>query len=617
MLRFFADTAAWIPLYPLIGALSSLFWSPGGIRLTGPRPAGYTNLVFTTLALLHSILALWGIWGQPETHFHFTWLHSGDLTITFDGTISTLTVAALVLISAMHLLAQLFAVGYLEMDWGWPRLFGFLSFFEAGLGELVLCDSLFFSYVILELLTLGTYLLVGLWYNQPLVATGARDAFLTKRVGDLLLLVAVIALWPLAGSWNFNDLAIWAQTIDEPSLLLNFIGIALIAGPLGKCAQLPLHLWLDEAMEGPLPSTILRNAIVISGGAWVLIRLTPVISHIPVAQSVLIAVGATTAIVAGLIAMAQIDLKRALSYPVSAWMGLVCIAVGLSQSNTALLMLLTYSVAMTVLVMSIGCIIASNVTQNLEQLGGLWSRRPLQGLAFLSGAAGLVALPPLSGFAGLQALAAGIWQTKPSLLMVLLITNGLLTFGLMRVFARVWGGRPKEMTVRSPEVLWPMVLPTMICFGLVLHLPLMLRTVPLDLPQQASLNIPLLWSSILGASLAAVIYFGPFRDKPVQLPVAAVQQFFAQDLYTAKLYDLVLIKSVRGISSLIRQFDRYLLDGLAHGFGLATLLSGESLRYSISGRTQAYVLTILLGLALIGGLVLWPRHGTPALLNLF
>jgi NAD(P)H-quinone oxidoreductase subunit 5 len=386
---------------------------------------------------------------------------------------------------------------------------------------------------------------------------------------------------------------------------------------LGKCAQLPLHLWLDEAMEGPLPSTILRNAIVIPGGAWVLIRLTPVISHIPVAQSVLIAVGATTAIVAGLIAMAQIDLKRALSYPVSAWMGLVCIAVGLSQSNTALLMLLTYSVAMTVLVMSIGCIIASNVTQNLEQLGGLWSRRPLQGLAFLSGAAGLVALPPLSGFAGLQALAAGIWQTKPSLLMVLLITNGLLTFGLMRVFARVWGGRPKEMTVRSPEVLWPMVVPTMICFGLVLHLPLMLRTVPLDLPQQASLNIPLLWSSILGASLAAVIYFGPFRDKPVQLPVAAVQQFFAQDLYTAKLYDLVLIKSVRGISSLIRQFDRYLLDGLAHGFGLATLLSGESLRYSISGRTQAYVLTILLGLALIGGLVLWPRHGTPALLNLF
>lgn len=126
---------------------------------------------------------------------------------------------------------------------------------------------------------------------QPLVVTGARDAFLTKRIGDLVLLMGVLAIYPLAGSWNYDDLAAWAATAQVNPTLITLICLALIAGPMGKCAQFPLHLWLDEAMEGPIPASILRNAIVVATGAWVLVKLTPVLSLSPVALTALLRTG--------------------------------------------------------------------------------------------------------------------------------------------------------------------------------------------------------------------------------------------------------------------------------------------------------------------------------------
>jgi NADH:ubiquinone oxidoreductase subunit 5 (chain L)/Multisubunit Na+/H+ antiporter, MnhA subunit len=134
------------------------------------------------------------------------------------------------------------------------------------------------------MLTLSTYLLVGFWYAQPQVVTAARDAFWTKRLGDLILLMGVVALSTYAPSLNFSDLAIWASQPDTIAffqanpLIANLLGLALIAGPTGKCAQFPLHLWLDEAMEGPNPASILRNSVVVAGGAYVLIRLQPVLA---------------------------------------------------------------------------------------------------------------------------------------------------------------------------------------------------------------------------------------------------------------------------------------------------------------------------------------------------
>jgi len=605
--------AVWlVPCYAFLGAVLAIPWSPGLIRQTGPRPAGYISILMTLMALIHSLLVLSYIWHQPAIDLSFPWLKAADLSISLDLKISTVNMVALVLITGVNLLAQIYAVGYLERDWGWARFFALMALFEAGLCTLVLCNSLFFSYVVLEILTLGTYLLIGYWFNQSLVVTGARDAFLTKRVGDLILLMAVVALLPLAGSWNYDDLAQWAATTRLDPTLATLLCLALIAGPLGKCAQFPLHLWLDEAMEGPIPATILRNTLVVSTGAWVLVKIQPILTLSPIALTVMIGIGSVTAIGASLIAIAQVDIKRSLSYVVSAYMGLVFIAVGTGQTATALQLILTYTIAMSILVMCVGGIILNNITQDLTQYGGLWSRRPISGLSYLVGIASLVALPPFGTFWAWLKLTETLAEQKPILVGVLLLVNALTAFNVTREFCLIFGGKPKPMTGRSPEGLWPLVLPMVIMVGFALHLPLILAQGQL-LPSFASINFNLVLilfsSSVLGIGTAAFIYLNPAIAKPLQLPFPVVQNFFAYDLYTAQLYKITIVAVIGAVSRLINWFDTVVVDGVINLIGLVTIFSGQSLKYNVTGQTQFYVLSIVLGLTLIGAFLSYSLLG--------
>jgi NAD(P)H-quinone oxidoreductase subunit 5 len=610
MTPILAQTSWLIPLYPLIGAVLTIPWSPAMIRKTGPRPAGYVNIVMTFLAFIHSVLAFIGFWGKSSPQFFFAeWLHVADLNLVIPIEASAITLGACVLITGLNLLAQIYAVGYLEMDWGWGRFYAMMALFEAGMVALVLCNSLFFSYMLLEILTLGTYLLVGFWYNQSLVVTGARDAFLTKRVGDLVLLMGVLAIYPLAHTWDFRELAAWAQTASPDPTVITLIGIALIAGPMSKCAQFPLHLWLDEAMEGPLPSTILRNAVVVITGIWVLAQLSPVLALSSTASAFAIAVGAITAIGASLISVAQVDIKRVFSYLSSAYMGLMFVAVGVHLPTVALGLALTYSLAMATLIMGGGSIIANVVTQDLTQMGGLWNRRPITGLAILGGAAGLVALPPLGGFWSMLSLVTGLWDANRGLLVgLVLLVNWIAAFSLARMFGLIFAGKTQQMTIRAPEPLWLLVVPMTIGLGFTLHLPLIMSQLNL-LPAWADVSkdmaLLLTWSSILGAAVGTLLYVNRVIENPGKLIQKPVQDLLAYDFYTPKLYRNTFVLGVDLASRITDWLDRYVVDGLVNAVGLASLFGGETLKYGNSGRLQFYILTISLGVAIIGIIVSW------------
>lgn len=608
MTQFFAETSWIIPCYPLLGMVLTLLWSPGMIRRTGPRPAGYVNLFTTLLALLHCLIAFPAVWQHPPSYIDASWLDVAGLQLTLPIEISALTIGAAILITGLNALAQIYAIGYLEMDWGWARFFAFLALFEAGMCALVLCNSLFFSYILLEILTLGTYLLVGFWLNQSLVVTGARDAFLTKRVGDLFLLMGVLALYPLAGTWNFSELGQWAQTAELAPATATLLGLALIAGPMGKCAQFPLHLWLDEAMEGPAPSTILRNSVVVATGAWVLIKLEPILALSPVALTTMIMIGTVTAIGGTLISIAQIDIKRSLSYTVSAYMGLIFIAVATDHTEAALLLILSHALAQGLLTMSTGSIILNTITQDLTQMGGLWSRRPISGICFLVGVAGLIGLPPLGGFWALNKLASGLWVTHPWLVPVLLLVNVLTAISMMREFGLIFADQPTPMTERSPESGWLVTLPMMFLMGLTLHLPLMLQRLDL-LPSWATLNkdvaLLLLWSSAIGCFAGGIIYIGQMIAKPVRLPLPGIQTLLANDMYTPQLYRSTIVFGVASLSRLADWFDRFIIDGVVNLVGFASLVTGEALRYSNTGQGQFYLLTIALASVAIALFVGW------------
>lgn len=622
------QTAWLIPLYPLLAAVGSLAWSPGLISRTGPRPCGYLNLLMVSAAFVHSVLALTALHSnvragaealyRPVT-FSWTWLDTAGLHIGFDGLVTEPALVAMTVITGLHVLVQLYSIAYLEMDWGWPRFFGSLSLFEAGLCALVLTDSLFFSYVILELLTFGTYLIVGTWYNQPLVVKGARDAFLTKRIGDLILLAGLIALLPVAGTWNFHGLQAWAADLSNNGQPLPagfpLILLALIAGPMGKCAQIPLHLWLDEAMESPLPSTVLRNSVVVVGGAWVLLRLEPLIELSPLVQTVLVVVGSTTALVASLIALAQIDVKRALSFLVSSWLGLLFLAVGLGGMSVADHLMLVYPLPMALMLMTIGAIVLTNVTQDLTQLGGLWSKRPLMGLAFLTGAAGLMALPPFGGFAALrELLSLTAASSQPQLLGgLVLVTNALISAGLIRMFGLIWGGKPSAFTTRSPEVLWLMALPTFVLMGLVLHMPQLLVINGVfalsPLPGWGAGALPLLLSTLVGGGLSAVFYLRPHPMAHLPAVLGGLQDWLAHDMQTERFYHRTVVGLVVALARFSAWCDGRLIDGFSGASGGAALAGARRLSLTTSGRSQAYAFTLVLGVLLMAAwLLVAPPH---------
>lgn len=608
MTQLLSQTSWWVPVYGLAGALLTLPWSVGLVRRTGPRPAAYFNVLMTVLALAHSLLLLWSIWDLPPERSLIPWLSIPDFDIWLTLETSRTSVGAAVFVSALSLLAQVFALGYLEKDWALARFYSLMGFFEAAMSGIALSDSLFLSYALLEMLTLSTYLLVGFWYAQPLVVTAARDAFLTKRVGDLLLLMGVVALSAIAGSMDFTHIGVWAQSVELPSQTAMLLGLALLAGPVGKCAQFPLNLWLDEAMEGPNPASILRNSVVVGCGAYVLIKLQPVLSLSPVVLTTLMVLGGLTALGASLVAIAQVDIKRTLSHSTSAYLGLVFLAVGMQQDDLALLFLLVHGLAKALLFMGVGSIILTTSTQDLTEMGGLASRMPATTTAFVVGGFASIGLLPLGGFWAMLGWMDGVGMASSGLAVILLLVNGLTAFNLVRVFGLVFWGERKPKTRRAPEVPWLMAVPmvTLAIFNLLV--PALLaqwQLLPAWNEIDGSMAGLIILSGLVGAVLGGWFYLRPRSTQPVRQVWQPLREFLAYDFCIDRLYKLSVVFGVVQGSRFTAWFDRYVVDGLVNLIGVASLFSGESLKYTISGQSRTYLLTVFAGLLLFLFTVAW------------
>jgi len=608
MTQFLIEWSWLLPIYGVLGAIAALPWSTGWIRRTGPRPAVYLNILITAVAFIHDLLIFRGIWNEGSQELVIPWLQVADLKLSLALDLSVLNLGAVGLITGLSLLAQIYALGYLDKDWALARFYSLMGFFEGAMSGVILSSSLFLAYSLLEMLTLSTYLLVGFWYAQPLVVTAARDAFLTKRIGDVLLLMGVITLSALAGDLNFNHLYEWVKTADLAPLSATLLGLALIAGPTGKCAQFPLHLWLDEAMEGPNPASILRNSVVVTCGAYVLIRLQPIVVLSPIALDALVAIGAVTAVGASLVALAQIDLKRTLSYSTSAYLGLVFIAVGTEWPGVALMILLTHAVAKALIFMSVGSIILTTNDQNITELGGLARKMPATTLAYIVGGLGMVGMLPLGCFWGLRLGIDFLWQEHPYLVGIFLLVSGLTSLNLVRVFRLIFLGEAQPKTRRAPEVQWPMAVPMVILIVFTLLVPVLLQRLSL-LPPAQYINKTaialLIASSWLGALIGAKIPLHRALSRSLNRPLRVLQDVLAYDFYTERIYRHTVVLAVGTLSRLSNWVDRYIVDGFVNAIGLVSLFSGESLKYSISGQSQLYLFTIVVGVGLFGLLMTW------------
>ena len=597
-----------IPLYGVIGMVLSLPWASGWIKRNGPRPAAYLNLLMTLVAVVHGSLIIREVLALGPQHLEFPWFAAANLDLRIGFDLSITNLAALEMVTLMSLVCQVFALGYLDKEWSLARFYALVGFFEGAMAGVVLSSNLFMSYFLLEMLTLSTYLLVGFWYAQPLVVTAARDAFLTKRVGDILLLMAMVALSAWAGSLEFTDLYRWIGTAQIAPLPATLLVLGLIAGPMGKCAQFPMHLWLDEAMEGPNPASILRNSVVVACGALVLLKLMPLLQLSPVAIDVLLVVGTISAIGGALVAIAQVDLKRAFSYSTTSYLGLVFLAIALQKPLLALLLLLAHGLAKALLFMSVGSVIATTNCQDLTELGGLGSRMPATTTAFLVAGAGLTGLFPLGCFWCFGLMVENFRSDHPLLAGVVLLTNGLAAFNLVRVFRQVFLNKPHPKTRRSPEVNWLMALPMVSLAVLVLLTPLVMARIDASTAINSFSRSSTVWvlaSSLAGVAAGCLVRLDAFWSRSLFKPLRVLQDLLASDFYTEKIYKATIVAFVSGLAQLVNSVDRVLVNGLVNRIGSASLASAEGLKLGVSGQMQSYVLTLVAGIIVLLASLAW------------
>jgi NAD(P)H-quinone oxidoreductase subunit 5 len=598
---------AWlIPLYGFSGVILSLPWAAGWIKRNGPRPAAYLNLLLTLLAVVHGSFILRDVLTLGPQQIDWRWFQVADLDLRIGFDLSLTNLAALELVTFMSLVGQVFALGYLDKEWSLARFYALVGFFEGAMAGVVLSSNLFITYFLLEMLTLSTYLLVGFWYAQPLVVTAARDAFLTKRVGDVLLLMSVVALAAWAPSLSFDALDQWSRTALQEGAITplagTLIGLGLIAGPMGKCAQFPMHLWLDEAMEGPNPASILRNSAVVTCGALVLVKVMPLLRLSPLAVSVLLVVGTISALAGALVAIAQVDLKRAFSYGTTSYLGLVFIAIGLQQPAIALLLLLAHGLAKALLFMSVGSVIATTNCQDITELGGLAQRMPATTSAYLMGGAALTGMAPLAGFWCLSRLVEVLLPERPFFACVVLLTNTLTVFNLVRVYRQVFLDKPHPKTKRTPEVLWLMALP-MVSLGVLLaFLPAVMRRLEPYLglgPVSTTAGLLVLASGVMGLVAELALPVSRFSSRSVIRPLRAIQDLLAADFYTDRLYRSTIVAFVAGLARLTNGFDRQVINRLAERVGLASMSTAEGLKLGVSGQMQSYVFTVITAIVIL------------------
>ena len=331
-------------------------------------------------------------------------------------------------------------------------------------------------------------------------------------------------------------------------------------------------------------------------------KLMPVVALSPLATQVLLAVGAISAIGGSLVAIAQVDLKRAFSYSTTSYLGLVFIAIALQMPGIALLFLFAHGLARALQFMGVGSIIATTNCQDLTELGGIGSRMPATALAFLVGSAGLVGLLPLGGFWCYGLVLDSITQTAPMAALVFLITNLLTAVNATRVYRAVFLGPLMPKTKRAPEVNWLMALPMVSLSVLVLLLPLIMGRID-PVPGIAAFSVPVglavAASGLLGVLIGCVLPSNQFWSVSTQPALRVVQDLLAYDFYTTEIYRRTIVIPIASLARLIRWFDIHVVKGFVDGIGRLSLTTAEGLKLSVSGQMQSYVLTLLVAIVLL------------------
>lgn len=422
------------------------------IALAGPRlPMRGAPISIAAIAagLALACYALADLLTSAATHAAYAvpWLTVADTAITWGIHIDRLSLLMLCLVTFIALLVQIYSLEYMRGDARFGWYFAVHSLFAAAMLALVLADNLLFLYIAWELVGLGSYLLIGFWWERRPAAEAAKKAFITTRIGDVCLLIGIILLYRATGTFHIADIIAAAQAGAISQTTLTAAALLLFMGAMGKSAQFPFHIWLPDAMEGPTPvSALIHAATMVAAGVYLVARMFPLFELAPTALLAVALIGLTTFLYGGALALVMTDIKRALAYSTISHLGLMMLTLGAFGLAAAVLHLIAHAVSKAMLFLAAGSVMhALNDQTDLRRMGGLARKMPLTAAAFAIGAASLAGIAPLSGFFSKdEALIAILERLHPAFTALALAGVALSALYTARIVWLAFLGEPRS-----------------------------------------------------------------------------------------------------------------------------------------------------------------------------
>ena len=391
---------------PLLGSILSGFFG----KFIGVRNSEILTSFFVTLSAIFSCIIFYNVIANlySENILLFTWIKSGTFIVNWSINIDTLTSIMFVVINCVSSLVHIYSIGYMSHDPHKTRFMSYLSLFTFSMLVLVSSDNflqLFFGW---EGVGLCSYLLIGFWFKRNSANAAAIKAFLVNRIGDFGLAIGIFLVFYLFGTVNYAD--VFSQvsnlTNNEISFLgikfnsINLICILLFIGAMGKSAQIFLHTWLPDAMEGPTPvSALIHAATMVTAGVFLVVRCSPIYEYSPLALNIITIIGMSTAFFAATIALVQNDIKKIIAYSTCSQLGYMFFAAGVGAYNVAMFHLFTHAFFKALLFLGAGSVIHSfQNEQNINEMGGIWRKLPFTWILMIIGTLALTGFPFLSGF---------------------------------------------------------------------------------------------------------------------------------------------------------------------------------------------------------------------------
>ncbi|MFM7424645.1 MAG: NAD(P)H-quinone oxidoreductase subunit 5 [Elainella sp.] len=449
---------AWIiPVLPLAGAMIlGLGLISFGTVASQLRRSGAIFIVsLLGAAMVLSFALLFSqIQGHPAYTHMFEWASAGDFRLQMGYTVDHITAMMLVIVTTVAFFVMVYTDGYMAHDAGYVRFYAYLSLFSSSMLGLVISPNLIQVYVFWELVGMCSYLLIGFWYDRKAASEACQKAFVTNRVGDFGLLLGILALFWATGSFDFEIMGErLGDLVESGSLsagLAALFAILVFLGPVAKSAQVPLHVWLPDAMEGPTPiSALIHAATMVAAGVFLIARMYPVFEHVPVAMNVIAWTGAVTAFVGATTAITQNDIKKGLAYSTMSQLGYMVMAMGVGAYGAGLFHLMTHAYFKAMLFLGSGSVIHGMeavvghdpvLAQDMRLMGGLRKYMPITAITFLIGTLAICGIPPFAGFWSKDEILGATYAANPALWAIGWLTAGITAFYMFRMYFNTFEG---------------------------------------------------------------------------------------------------------------------------------------------------------------------------------